>query len=112
MKQWLRRLLYFVVFVIWLLFMVFPFVAFTLATNGQLQLGNERYLRIFLVQETEANGVGVEWRRGLFQPNDCLRTSIAFLMWEGNSEGVSYCQCYDPVTNEALPVIGNACVLP
>ena len=112
MKRWLRRLLYLVVFIVWLLFMVFPFVAFRLATNGEMRLGDERYLRLFLVQEAEANGVGIEWRRGLFQPGDCLRTSVAFLMWQGDSEGVSYCQCFDPVTQAPLPVAGNACILP
>ena len=110
MKRWLRRLLYLVAFIVWLLLMAFPFIAFTLATNGELRLGNESYLRLFLVQEAEANGVGFEWRRELFQPDDCLRTSVNFLMWEGESERVSYCQCFDPATNEALPVGGGACI--
>lgn len=110
MKRWLRRLLYLVVFMLWLLLMVFPFVAFTLATKGELRLGGESHLRIFLVQEAEANGVGFEWRRELFQPDDCLRTSVGYLMWEGESEGVTYCQCFDPTTNAPLPVEGAACV--
>jgi hypothetical protein len=112
MKRWFRRLLYLILVVVWLLFMAFPFAAFTLATNGEMLIGGERYLRLFLVQEVEANGVGIEWRRGLFQPGNCLRTSVAFLMWEGESEGLSYCQCFDPVTNAPLPVAGSACVLP
>jgi hypothetical protein len=108
-KKWGRRLMYLVIFIVWLLLMAFPFVAFTLATNGEMRIGNERHLRLFLVQEAEANGIGIEWRRSLFQPGNCLRTSVAFLMWEGESEGVSYCQCFDPATNEPLPVVGNAC---
>ena len=92
--------------------MVFPFVAFKLATNGEMQIGNESYLRLFLVQETEANGVGFEWRREAFQVDNCLRTSLGYLMWEGESEGASYCQCFDPVTNDPLPVEGSACVEP
>ena len=92
--------------------MAFPFVAFTLATNGELRIGNESYLRLFLVQETGANGVGFEWRRGLFQPEACLQTSVAYLMWEGESEGVTYCQCFDPVTQAALPVTRAVCVEP
>jgi hypothetical protein len=112
MKRWLRRLLYLVVFIVWLVVMALPFVAFTLATNEEMRLGDERYLRLFLVQEAEANGVGIEWRRGLFQPADCLRTSVAFLLWEGESEGLGYCQCFDPATNAPLPVAGSACVSP
>ena len=110
MKRWLRRLGYFIGLILWLVLMAFPFVAFTLATNGELKIGSESYLRLFLVQEAEANGIGVEWRRELFQPDNCLRTSVSFLMWEGESEGVTFCQCFDPVTNEALPVAGGACV--
>jgi hypothetical protein len=112
MKKWLRRLFFLVGFILWLLLMVFPFVAFRLATNGEMQIGNESHLRLFLVQEVGADGVGFEWRRELFQPDNCLRTSVGYLMWEGESEGVSYCQCFDPVTNAFLPVVGNACVLP
>ena len=89
--------------------MAFPFVAFTLATNGELTVGSESYLRLFLVQEVDANGVGFEWRREAIQTENCLRTSVGYLMWEGESEGVSYCQCFDPITNEVLPVVGNSC---
>jgi hypothetical protein len=111
-KRWLRRLLYLILFIIWLLFMAFPFVAFRLATNGQVQIGDESHLRLFLVQETDANGLGVEWRRQLFQPDNCLRTSVGFLMWEGDSEGVTYCQCYDPATDAPLGGAAAACVMP
>ena len=109
LRRWLRRLGYLGVFILWLIVMAFPFVAFTLATNGELKIGSESYLRLFLVQEVEASGVGFEWRRELFQPDNCLRTSVGFLMWEGQSEGVSFCQCFDPATNEVLSVVGDAC---
>lgn len=110
MKRWLRRLFYLLFFILWLVLMAFPFVAFTLATNGEMRIGGESYLRLFLVQEIDANGVGFEWRREALSAESCLRTSVGYLMWEGDSEGVSYCQCFDPVTNEALPVRGNVCV--
>jgi hypothetical protein len=111
-RRWLRRLVYLLVLIVWIPVMAFPFVAFTLATKGELQLGGESHLRFFMVQETGANGVGIEWQRELFQPDSCRRTSIAYLMWEGEGEGVSYCQCFDVATGDPLPVTGSICSLP
>ncbi len=110
-KRWVRRLVYLIILVIWLPVMVFPFVAFSLATNGELQIGDESHLRFFMVQGAEENGVGIQWKRSLFQPDHCQRNTVVFLMWEGEGENSSFCQCIDPETNESLPV-GSSCALP
>lgn len=88
--------------------MIFPFTAFVLATEGEMKIGRDSYLRLFLVHEKEANGVGFEWQRELFQPDNCLRTSVGYLLWEGRGESSSYCQCFDAVTQAPLPA-GATC---
>lgn len=95
MSVWLRRLGYFLLFLAWLVVMVFPFVAALLAIQGQIEIGNElsgRHLRLFLVQEPDREGVGMEWT----QPSAaerCRQGHIIYLMWEGAGDNASYCRC-------------------
>lgn len=98
MKRWFRRFGYLVVILVWLLIMAFPVVSFTLATRGQMQLGEDgrSHLRLFMVNADDGAGVGIEWTRRA--GDACLRTSVNYLLWEGSSQPASYCQCSDPAT--------------
>ncbi len=113
MNRWLKRTGTFIFLLLWLMVMIFPTFAFFLATNGQVQLGDEarRHVRFFLVQEETSGGVGMEWVRGVWQADNCTRTTIHYFLWEGNNSGqnVSFCQCYDPVTDAPLPVEESNC---
>jgi hypothetical protein len=113
MNRWLKRVGTFVFLLIWLLVMGFPTFAFFLATNGEVQLGSEArsHIRFFLVQEETSGGVGVEWIRDARQVENCTRTTIRYFLWEGSSVGqnVSFCQCYDPITDAPLPVEESSC---
>ena len=113
MKRWLKRGGYAVLLLIWLIVMAFPTFAFFLATNGEVQIGSEprSHVRFFLVQEEASGGVGLEWVRGARQVDDCTRTTIRYFLWEGSSadQNVSFCQCYDPVTDAPLPVEEDSC---
>ena len=114
MMQRLRRyLVRSAILVVWVLVMIFPFVAFTLATRGQLQIGSseQRHIRLFMVQEKEANGVGVEWIRPHRRTN-CLQGSITYLMWAGEGDNVTFCQCLDPATNTPVSTTQTACQSP
>lgn len=97
MKSALRRLAYFVVFLLWLLIMLFPVVAVVLATQEQIQIGKETnsHVRLFLLQEGENEGVGIEWTRHVREPERCTQTSLFYLIWEGEGDNATYCQCYD-----------------
>ncbi len=112
MKRWLRRFGYLLIVIIWLMIMCFPTFAFALATNGQIQLGSNprNQLRFFLVQEEEADGIGVEWSRPLLGKT-CSKTTVTYFLWEGSSQGqnVSYCQCFDPDSGVPLPIDENNC---
>lgn len=99
MKPWTRRLLYFFIFIVWFVVMSFPIVAILLASNGELEIGSDRrHLRLFMVQEDENQGVGIQWTRPrLFEP-DCLKTNLSYVMWVGEGENASYCQCANTQT--------------
>ena len=107
MKRWLRRVVYVVVVVVWLAVMSFPFLAFSLARKGELHLGED--VRLFLVQEKDAEGVGVERKRPLPSSSSCFRTTITYIMWEGQNDNVVYCQCFDEHTGASLPVNRPSC---
>ena len=99
MKRWFRRFIYVLLILIWLAVMSFPFLAFTLATQNEIQLGESlhQHVRIFLVQEERLGGVGIEWARLTRRPPDCSRTTVVYLMWEGDGQSASFVQCFGAV---------------
>lgn len=107
-KRWPRRLLYLFLVVIWLAIMLFPFLAAVLAIQGQIEVGGNgrSHVRLFLVQQPEAEGVGITWTRPLRAQSDCRQTSLVYIMWRGEGENVSFCECETP---EGDPVIPATC---
>jgi hypothetical protein len=107
MKKWSKRILYPLLFIAWLLIMCLPITMVALARNGSMQVGKEdrTHLRLFMVQEDRDNGVGMAFTRAT--GDSCQRTSLVYLMWEGEGENSSYCQCYDStggvVDNNSCP---------
>ncbi|MEM7116839.1 MAG: hypothetical protein AAF614_30690 [Chloroflexota bacterium] len=80
--------------------MSFPIVAILLASQGELDIGSERrHLRLFLVQEDENQGVGIQWTRPRLFESECLKTNLGYIMWVGEGENATYCQCVDAQTN-------------
>lgn len=112
--RWLRRLSYLIFLAFWLIVMFFPCMAFTLAMQQQIQVGeaNGRHLRIFLLQEGGNEGVGVEWERPYRPQSNCFITTVSYLMWAGKGENTAYCQCLDPQTQEILSTNPQSCNLP
>lgn len=95
MKRWLRRLGYLLIVVVWLVVMAFPIFAFTLAGRGELTFGDTagNHVRLFLLREPDAEGVGLVWTRPYRANAACTQTSVTYIMWEGQSENTRYCQC-------------------
>ena len=110
MKQWLRRVTYFLIIVVWLLIMLFPLLAFGLATKGEMRLGKlgATYWRVFLVEEDKLGGVGVEHTRPV---STCTQTSISYFLWEGEGLNSRYCLCYDSQGNVISNTAGQ-CLQP
>lgn len=117
LSRWLKRIGIGLFLSFWLLVMVFPFLAFLMATRGQIQIGEgERsHFRTFMVSDfdmpgvDDVQGVGFELTRRVPQNEDCSRTSIRYLLWIGEADPIFFCQCYDPATGDPLPVDQSVC---
>lgn len=117
MNIWLRRLLILIFVLFWLAFLLTPTLAFVLARNGQVQLGRTegRHWRLFLVQEANSEGLGLERGRPVPAPGDapdgvsCLMNSVSYWMWTGDGQSVSYCQCTD-ANGDFADVVPPACM--
>lgn len=108
MNRWLKRVLGIVVLIGWLLVMLFPCMAFSLAMRTELQIG--RNTRVFLISEKTAEGIGVERQRPFSATNAlCVETAVTYFMWTGKEEPVTYCQCTDATTGETLPSTATTC---
>lgn len=97
MKLWLRRLAYLFLFLFWLFVISLPLLAVLLAIQKDIRIGDDpqSHLRIFLVQQQNAEGIGLEWRRRAGDAEQCSQTTLAYLMWEGEGVNSTYCQCFD-----------------
>jgi hypothetical protein len=99
MTIWLRRLGYMAIILLWLVTMTFPLIAFILATRTEIELGDSSrsHIRIFMVQDPDLQGVGLETSRRVNANPLCLKTNVAFFLWQGASanQNASFCQCYD-----------------
>ncbi len=124
MKVWVRRLSLVLFALFWLALILTPTLAFVLARNGQVQIGRTegRHWRLFLLQEANAEGLGLERGGPVSPPFDapdgigCLKTSVVYWMWSGPNGssgdrlGTSYCQCTDSDGNLA-DVVPPACMI-
>lgn len=121
MRQWLKRASYLLVIVLWLILISFPVVAFFLATQGQIQIGDSSSgIRLFLLQEIDNQGLGLQWTRpydnnqgeGSLAGSECSQTSLRYFLWDGDgqSQNSDYCQCHDSQTQLLLP--SDTCSLP
>lgn len=110
MRRWSRRLAYLVVLLLWLLLISLPFFAFTLSARKQFELGNpaDTYLRIFVLQEKESEGIGVELGRPYGPAPACRQTDVRYFMWTGMGENTTYCQCVDE-QNRPLSAAAGPC---
>ncbi|MFN2143167.1 MAG: hypothetical protein ACK2U5_21955 [Candidatus Promineifilaceae bacterium] len=106
-----RRLAYIVVIFFWLLLMSIPFFMFSLAARQQLQVGpaEDNHIRVFLIQERDAEGIGLEIARAQANAPGCTQTSVRYFMWKGEPENVVFCSCVDMETGDTLPASPGAC---
>ncbi len=97
MRLWLRRLGCLLLVIGWLAIMLIPAVAFVLATRDQIQVGSApaQYTRLFLISEPDTQGIGLERARWADESQRCVQTTVSYLMWEGQGNGVLHCQCFD-----------------
>ena len=114
MNPWLRRFFYLIFILIWLIVLTLPFAAFSLAARQQIQIGGSEgnHLRIFLIQEKMAEGIGVELARPFSGQPNCSETNVRYFMWVGEPENTIYCQCFNPDTGAAVSIFTGSCAAP
>jgi len=100
-----RRLIYFLIVFIWLVLMSLPVMAFVLATQGEIMLGSDdgSNLRLFMINEDAAEGVGMQRVKRAGTDRQCLQTSVRYYLWKGqdNAFSTDFCTCFDSDTGYA-----------
>ena len=96
----------------WLCVMSLPVVAFLLAMRGELAWRRGEFVedRLWLVRDPQANGLAYSASRIVSdqRPVDgpvCVRTQVTFLLWQGRSEALGFCECFglSPLTGTYEP---------
>jgi hypothetical protein len=93
--------------------MSLPLLTVVLVRQGQIQVGRPEssQVRLFLLQERQVEGVGLEWSRPRRQEPGCRQTSVIYFMWRGQGENVRFVTCPAAV-NPAVPGTGPAGFVP
>jgi hypothetical protein len=78
-----------------------PCLLFVFVSTGELHWQRGEFVedRLWLVQETDAAGLGYSSARIISRETNgpvCVRTNVIFVLWQGASENLSYCECYAP----------------
>lgn len=93
--------------IIMLILGLIPLFGCRLVTQGVLQFGNEdgRFLNIFMLQDPDQEGIGVQWTRTFEHDNNatCTQTSVRYYMFAGEGENLDYCECTSASSPIPLP---------
>jgi hypothetical protein len=92
--------------VIWLFFVMLPTFLLILAIQGELGLWHggdipepeaHPMILVRLLMDIDNQGFSVTTSSivGQTETNACVQTHVRFLLWEGEGEDVSYCDCYE-----------------
>lgn len=104
MRRWPKYLGCTLILLVWLFFVTLPFFAFTLAARQEIAVGGaQNHIRVFLLQEKESEGIGLEITRPFSGTPSCTTTSVNYFMWVGEPQNVTYCLCGDVQNGQAQP---------
>ena len=104
----LKRLGCFGFILLWIALAIFPFFAFKLAMNKQINLANTR---IFLLEERKTNGIGVQTVKPAKNDASCTVSAVRYYLWKGESENQSSrtCYCNDELADATYIADGWSC---
>jgi hypothetical protein len=111
MKQIGKKLIIIFFLVLWVFLISIPALSFFLAVNSQIKIGiTESFqLRLFLLQEKNAEGLGLEIIQPFQSNHFCTQTTVRYWMWAGEPENVSFCQCQDQMSEYLLHDNSDIC---
>lgn len=86
--------------VIWFAILLLPCFLIVLATQQEIVISTGgapgQQLRLWLISEADERGLALS--TASVQQSDanniCVETNVRFLLWAGNSDPLSYCECY------------------
>ena len=108
----LRYLGYAALLLLWLVVILTPCFALTLAMRGELEWKRGDYDsdRLWLIQERDQRGLGYHAQRLVSDGRAsggplCVSSSVRFFFWEGGEEGANndYCECYTANGSTSCP---------
>ena len=110
-RSLVQRLGCFAVIVVWFMVMMIPFFFIVLAVNGEIRFGHSGdvpdkhehpLLLISLVMEADYRGLS-STNSSVERPTYddlCMETHVSYLLWEGEGEAATYCDCYTRDEND------------
>ncbi|MBK8025947.1 MAG: hypothetical protein IPK19_32330 [Chloroflexi bacterium] len=103
----LRRMGCILVLIVWFAVLLTPCLLLTLAIQGELRVATGgapgQELRAWVIMEADTRGVGVS--NGVVRSSDaqtvCVETTITYVLWAGQEDGHTYCECYQRASDDA-----------
>ncbi len=99
-RRLIRRIGCGVLLVIWFCVLLLPCGLIVLAVQQQIVIptGNApgQQTRIWLISEPTERGFGISTASAISTDDNtlCVRTDVRFLLWAGQADPLSYCECY------------------
>lgn len=103
-RSLLRRIGCGVLVVLWFAVLLLPIVMFFLAVQGDITIPRfddvpdpqeHPLLQVRLVMEADYRGFGVTSTSVTESDNElCVQTNVRFLLWQGEGDPASFCDCY------------------
>lgn len=97
----LRRLGCIAALVLWFAILLLPCFLVVLAVQQEIVISTGgapgQQLRLWLISEADERGLAVSTASVRQSDPDalCVQTNVSFLLWAGNSDPLSYCDCYE-----------------
>jgi hypothetical protein len=96
---------------LWMVVLLIPAFLFLLAIQGEVALWHSGdvpegeshpLLQVKLLMEVETRGLNITSSNVVRQDDlTCMQTSVRYLLWQGEGNNVSYCDCYTRESNES-----------
>jgi len=104
-RSLLRRIGCFGLILVWLVIMLIPFGIFILAIEGDITISHSGdvpdkhqhpRLQVQLITEIDFRGLGITTSsvNQIDGKNLCIETNVRYLLWQGEGEPATYCDCY------------------
>ncbi|GAB4510512.1 MAG: hypothetical protein OHK0046_07510 [Anaerolineae bacterium] len=98
--------------VIWFTVLLLPLFLFILAADGEIRFGHSGdvpdkhehpLFEVKLVSEIDFRGLSIT-NSTIERPDDtnlCVQTNVRYLLWQGEGEAATFCDCYTRETTES-----------